>query len=213
MISRRTILLSSLASAAAVPLAEHADARVRRVPTEIANDVYTLPGRVTLGNPRGDVTMVEFFDYNCGFCKNSARDIRPLLQGDPNLKYLLINYAVLGEASIEAARVALAHSMQKTQGGYLALHEALFQLRGRVGAQRAVDVAVSMGAKADKLIADADSDRVTDALTRATRLGDGLGLEATPSFLAGGEAVVGYLDLAAKRKAIANLRRCDKLGC
>lgn len=213
MSSRRTFLISSLATLGGLTLPQTTDAQVRRVPTEIANDVYTLPGRVTLGNPRGDVTMVEFFDYNCGFCKNSAADIRPLLQGDPNLKYLLVNYAVLGEASIEAARVALAHSMQRTQGGYLALHEALFKLRGRVGAQRALDISLSLGANRDKLIADADSDRVTDALTRASRLGDGLGLEATPSFLAGGEAVVGYLDLAAKRKAIANLRRCDKLGC
>jgi protein-disulfide isomerase len=126
---------------------------------------------------------------------------------------VLINYAILGEASIEASRVALAHSLQKTQGGYLALHEALFKLRGRVDAGRAVTTAVELGANREKLITDADSDKVTDALVLASRLGENLGLTATPSFVAGREAVVGYVDLAGKQKALANLRRCEALSC
>jgi protein-disulfide isomerase len=188
-------------------------ARVLRLPSELANEVLTLPGRIVLGNPRGDATMIEFFDYNCGFCKRSAAEIQPLLRADKNLRYVLINYAILGEASIEASRVALAHSMQKTQGGYLALHEALFRLRGRVDAGRAVAASVELGAERTKLIKDADSDRVTDALVLAARLGENLGLNATPSFVAGREAVVGYVDLPGKQKALANLRRCEALSC
>jgi protein-disulfide isomerase len=190
-----------------------AQARVLRLPSELANDVFTLPGRIVLGNPKGDATLVEFFDYNCGFCKRSAAEIRPLLAADRQLRYLLINYAILGEASIEASRVALGFSMQKTPGGYLALHEALFKLRGRVDAGRAVTLATELGASRDKLITDADSDRVTDALVKASQLGENLGLTATPSFVAGREAVVGYVDLPAKQKAIANLRRCEALAC
>ncbi|MGL4634581.1 MAG: DsbA family protein [Beijerinckiaceae bacterium] len=210
---RRFILSGSAAAAFAVGPGSDAQARVMRLPSELANEVLTLPGRVVLGNPRGDATLVEFFDYNCGFCKKSAADIKPFLAGDPNVRYILINYAVLGEASIEASRVALAMTLQKTQGGYLALHEKLFQLRGKVGASRAVDVALSLGANREKLIADADSDKVTDALVRASKLGDSLGLAATPSFVAGREAVVGYLDIPAKRKAMANLRRCEAVTC
>jgi protein-disulfide isomerase len=207
-ISRR----SALAGAAAL-LAAPAAARAVRLPVELAGDVLKLPGRITLGDPAGDVTLVEFFDYNCPFCKNAAADIRPLLKAEPRLRYVLVNYAVLGPASIEASRVALAHSLQRTQGGYLALHEALFKLRGRVDAARAVAASIELGADRAKLIADADSDRVTDALMRASRLGEDLGLIATPAFVAGREAVIGYLDIQQKRKAIANLRRCEAIGC
>jgi protein-disulfide isomerase len=212
MISRR-VLLAGSGAAACVGLTQKASARVLRLPSELANEVLTLPGRIILGNPRGDATMIEFFDYNCPYCKRTAQEIKPLLSADQGLRYVLINYAILGEASIEASRVALAHSMQKTQGGYLALHEALFRLRGRVDAGRAVTASVELGANRTKLIADADSDKVTDALVLASRLGENLGLTATPSFVAGREAVVGYVDLAGKQKALANLRRCEALSC
>jgi protein-disulfide isomerase len=212
MISRRFLLAGS-GALAAVGVTQEATARVLRLPSELASEVLTLPGRIILGNPRGDATMIEFFDYNCPYCKRTAAEIKPLLGADKGLRYVLINYAILGEASIEASRVALAHSMQKTQGGYLALHEALFKLRGRVDAGRAVTAAVELGAAREKLIVDADSDKVTDALVLASRLGDNLGLTATPSFVAGREAVVGYVDLAGKQKALANLRRCEALSC
>jgi protein-disulfide isomerase len=213
MILSRRLLLTASATTAMTLLAGKVDARVLRLATEVSNEIFNLQGRVVLGNLKGDATMIEFFDYNCGFCKNSAREVRPLLAADPELRYILINYAILSEASIEASRVALACSMQKTRGGYLALHEELFKLRGRVGAQRAIDVAVGMGADSKKLIVDADSDRVTDALVKASRLGENLGLTATPSFVAGREAVIGYVDLAGKKKAIANLRRCEAMSC
>jgi protein-disulfide isomerase len=190
-----------------------AAARTLRLPSELAALALQLPGRITLGAAKADVTLIEFFDYNCGFCKRAAADIRPLLRAEPQLRYVLVNYAVLGAASIEASRVALAFSLQQVPGGYLALHEKLFAMRGRVDAARAVAAAVELGADRARLIADADSDRVTDALVRASRLGEELGLVATPSFVAGREAVVGYLDIPQKRKAIANLRRCESLGC
>ncbi len=208
--TRRSLLLAAGVVAFGSRVAE---ARVLQLPTELASDVLRLPGRITLGDPRGDVTLVEFFDYNCGFCKRSAADIRPLLAAEPRLRYVLVNYAVLGERSVEAARVALAHSMQRTAGGYLALHEKLFRLRGAVDAARAVAAAVDLGADRERLVTDADSQRVTDALVKAGRLGEDLGLIATPSFVGGREAVVGYLDIPQKRKAIANLRRCEAIGC
>lgn len=208
VLTRRTAL-----TGAAALLATPAAARVLKLPTELASQALQLPGRITLGDARGDVTLVEFFDYNCGFCKRAAADIRPLLKAEPRLRYVLVNYAVLGAPSIEASRVALAFSMQKVAGGYLGLHERLFQLRGRVDAARAVAMATELGADRERLIADADSDRVTDALMRAGKLGEELGLIATPSFVAGREAVVGYLDIPQKRRAIGNLRRCESMGC
>ncbi len=208
-LSRRGLL----AAGAALLAPRGATAEVLRLPVELVSEILALPGRITLGNVRGDVTLIEFFDYNCPFCKRSAADIRPLVGAEPGLRYVLVNYAILSEASIEASRVALGASMQRTKGGYLALHEALFRLRGRVDAVRALAAAVELGAERERLIRDADSDRVTDALTKATRLGENLGLAATPAFVAGREGVVGYVDLPSKRRAIANLRRCEAVAC
>ena len=210
MLNRRLFIASS-ASIALVPQA--AQARVLRLPSEIVNEIGNLPGRVVVGSTRPDATLIEFFDYNCGYCKRSAAEIRPLISADKNLRYILINYAILGAPSIEASRVALAASMQKIDGGYLALHEKLFALRGRVEATRALQVAEELGVKREKMIEDADSDLVTKALMTASRLGNDLGLAATPSFIGGREGVIGYLDLAQKRRAIANLRKCEGLGC
>jgi protein-disulfide isomerase len=210
---RRALVLGAGAALGSLAAPRPAAARVVRLPSELVNDIDKLPGRVVLGNRQGDATLYEFFDYNCGFCKQSAQEVRPLVAGDARLRYVLVNYAVLGEASIEASRVALAASMQPIKGGYLALHERLFQLRGRVDAARSVAVALELGADRTKLVRDADSNRVTDALTQAAKLGDSLGLIATPSFIAGREGVVGYLDLPQKRKALANLRKCEAMGC
>jgi protein-disulfide isomerase len=213
-VSRRGAIGAGLGTVLAVSARPGvAEARAFRIPSELASEALRLPGRINLGNPAADVTLVEFFDYNCGFCKRSAAEIRPLLTADRDLRYVLVNYAVLGVPSIEASRVALAASMQTIRGGYLALHERLFQLRGRVEANRALDVATDLGVDRDRLIRDADSEAVTDALRRAAQLGDSLNLAATPSFIAGTEAVVGYLDLPQKRRAIQNLRRCERMGC
>jgi protein-disulfide isomerase len=211
--THRRALLAAGAGAVLGLATGPAAARAFRVPVELASRALELPGRITLGDRDGDVTLVEFFDYNCSFCRQSAADIRPLLAGDRSLRYVLVNYAVLGEASVEAARVALGFSMQKTPGGYFALHERLFRLRGRVDALRALGEAVALGADRDRLIRDADSRAVTDALVRSVDLGENLGLVATPAFLAGNEAVVGYVDLAAKRRAIRNLRKCEQTDC
>jgi protein-disulfide isomerase len=201
------------AGGVAALLTTPASSRVLRLPAELAAEAMRLPGRIELGSSRGDVTLVEFFDYNCPFCKRTAAEIRPLLAQAPRLRYVLVNYAVLGAASIEASRVALAFSMQRLPGGYLPLHEALFKLRGQANAARAVALAVELGAQRERLIADADGERVTNALLDAGKLGDSLGLIATPSFVAGREAVVGYLDVPQKLRAIANLRRCEQVSC
>lgn len=184
-----------------------------RLPSELANAVLELDGRVELGRAGADVTLVELFDYNCAFCKQSARDIRPLLAADKGLRVVLINYAVLGELSIEASRLALAASRQKLRGGYLAVHESLFTIRGAVGAGRALRALTELGADRERLIRDADSDAVTAALVNAARLGDSMGLAATPAYIIGNEAFTGFLTLAQKQAVVANFRRCERAVC
>ena len=187
-------------------------AEATRLPSDMVGDVLRLNGRVSLGAKAGDVTLIEFFDYNCPYCRVSAPEIRPLLTSDKALTYVLINYAVLSEASILASKVALAFSMQKA-ARYLDFHERLFARKGQLGAEIAVDTAVSLGADKSKLLLDADSDRVTQALIAAAKLGENLGLRATPSYIIGNEGFQGYINVPAKKIAIANMRACEKTSC
>jgi protein-disulfide isomerase len=184
-----------------------------RLPSELANAVLDLEGRIALGRADADVTLIELFDYNCAFCRQSARDIRPLLAADKGLRIVLVNYAVLGELSIEASRLALAASRQKLRGGYLSVHETLFAVRGVVGAGRALRALTELGADRERLIRDADSDAVTAALINATRLGDSMGIAATPAYIIGNEAFTGVLTMAQKQAVIANFRRCERAVC
>ena len=107
-----------------------------------AEALFNAPNQVTLGNPKGDVTFVEFFDYNCGYCKRAMLDMMALLKNDPNLKIVLKEFPVLGPGSVEAARVGVAVQMQdKSSKKYLEFHQKLLSGRGQVDNARALAVA------------------------------------------------------------------------
>ena len=108
--------------------------------------LFSSPHQVVLGNPHGNVTMVEFFDYNCGYCKRALSDMLDLLKTDPNLKFVLKEFPVLGEGSVEAARVAVAARMQDTTGKkYIEFHQKLLGGRGAADKARALAVAKEVG--------------------------------------------------------------------
>lgn len=211
--TRRHLVLTGLAASLLSGIAQAQGApSFYPVPVELLAGLERLPGRVTLGNPRGDVHLVEFFDYNCPFCRRSAAEVRPLLESDRELRYTLVNFAVLGIPSIGATRVALAFSRQRANR-YLDFHEQMFRQRGTLSHVQAIEIAKSLGADEDKLLDDADSDPVTDAMKAAVALGDQYGFRATPSFLVGRDAVSGYLNLPAKKIAIASFRQCERAIC
>ena len=113
---------------------------------ETSRAVYNSPYQVTLGNPQGDVTLVEFFDYNCGYCKRALGDKIELLKSDPKLKIVLKEFPVLGPGSIEAAQVAVAVRMQdKTGKKYFDFHQKLLSLRGQADKARAIAAAKETG--------------------------------------------------------------------
>ena len=206
-ISRRALFLGL----AAAPFAAEARETLR-LPSELANRIEKLPGLVTLGNAKGDVTLYEFFDYNCPYCRNSARDILPLIKSDPGLRYVLVNYAVLGAPSIEAARVALAVRRLKPPA-YLAFHLALFERRGQLGGARALEAAAAQGLAEKAILAEANQRRVTDAMIQAAKLGEALGIVATPSYVTGVEALLGFVPLEEKQAMVANMRKCERASC
>ncbi len=184
-----------------------------RLPSELANEVGNLPGLVSVGAREPTVMLYEFFDYNCPFCKQSGRDVRGLIKSDRRLAYGLVNYAVLGIPSIGATRVALAYAKEQAPTAYLAFHEKMLAMRGTVDGTRALELAVTLGADRAALLERANSDATTKAMTAHVRLGDSLGLRATPSYVALTEAFEGFLTVPEKKKIIANVRACEKAVC
>ncbi len=176
-----------------------------------AKQLYSAPDHVVLGNPNGNVTFVEFFDYNCGYCKHAMSDMLTLLKSDPNLKVLLKEYPVLGQGSVEAAKVAVAVRMQAPKR-YLEFHTKLLGGRGRADEARALAVAKTMGLDMTRLRKDMQSDAVKNMLNTDYALGRALGLNGTPSYVIGDNVVVGAVGLDALKQKIANAR-CGKDAC
>ena len=124
-----------------------ADAEKHRAAVEEnSKALFSSPHQVVLGNPQGNVTMVEFFDYNCGFCKRAMADMLDLMKTDHNLKFVLKEFPVLGEGSVEAAHVAVAARMQDATGKkYIEFHQKLLGGRGQADKVRALAVAKDVG--------------------------------------------------------------------
>jgi protein-disulfide isomerase len=165
--------------------------------------LFSSPHQVVLGNPQGNVTMVEFFDYNCGFCKRAMSDMLDLIKADSNLKFVLKEFPVLGEGSVEAARVAVAARMQDTNGKkYIEFHQKLLGGRGGADKMRALAVAKEVGFDMPRLERDMGSDEVKKTIAENMKLAEALGVSGTPSYVVGEEVVVGAVGLDALREKI-----------
>ncbi|WP_112662002.1 DsbA family protein [Microvirga flavescens] len=206
ILSRRAFVAGCAASQLTVPAFAQKAPEPQRVPVELVEDTLALPSLVRLGHEHGDVIVVEYFDYNCPWCKRSAQDLPTLLKAEPDVSYALVNFAVLGAPSVEATRIALGFLQLQGPEKYLDLHLALFGLRGAVNGQRALAEAEKLGADPQKLVDLADAKKTTQWMKQAFQLGNSLGLIATPSFLVGTDSYVGGMTLAQKREAIAKAR-------
>ena len=192
-----------------------AEAEKHRATVKENSDViFSSPRQVTLGNPQGDVTVVEFFDYNCGYCKRAMSDMLELMKGDAKLKFVLKEFPVLGESSVQAAQVAAAVRMQDKTGGkkYLEFHQKLLAGRGPADKARALAVAKEIGLDVARIEKDMGSDEVKATLEESFKLAEALGLNGTPSYVVGGDVVVGAVGLNTLKEKV-NAARCGKATC
>jgi protein-disulfide isomerase len=193
-----------------------AAADVEKAKIAVANNSETLfnsSRQVVLGNPNGDVTMVEFFDYNCGFCKRAMSDMLNLLKDDPKLKIILKEFPVLGPGSVEAAKVAVAVRMQDKSGKkYLEFHQKLLGGRGQADKTHALAVAKDVGMDMKRIDTDMASDEIKVSLEESLKLGETLGLNGTPSYVIGTDVVIGAVGLDALRTKVSTAR-CGKAVC
>jgi protein-disulfide isomerase len=164
--------------------------------------------QVTLGNPKGDVTVVEFFDYNCGFCKRALSDLLDLIKQDAKVKVVLKEFPVLGPDSVAAARVAVAVHLQDPGGAkYLAFHQQLLGTRGHADQARALAIADELGLDMARLARDMASAEVTATLDESRKLARQLGINGTPSYVVGDTVVIGAVGLRALTAEVAALRK------
>jgi protein-disulfide isomerase len=180
---------------------------------DVRQTLINSPHSYVAGNPSGDVTLVEFFDYNCGYCKQSLADLRNLMKADPKLRVVLKDFPVLGPDSVEASRVALAAKEQLKGEKLFEYHTRLMETRGRVGGERAMTLAKEMGLDLARLQKDMESPAVRTALQENVGLGDKLGLSGTPAFIVGDEVIPGAVGAEPLRKVVMNVRSCGKAAC
>jgi protein-disulfide isomerase len=170
--------------------------------------LFNSAHQVTLGNPQGDVTLVEFFDYNCGYCKRAMADMLQLLKTDPNLRVVLKEFPVLGPGSVEAAHVAVAVRMQdKTGKKYLDFHQKLLGGRGPADKARALAAAKEAGLDMARLEKDLASDEVKMTLDEAIKVAEAIGLNGTPSYIVGADVVIGAQGYDVLKEKVAAARR------
>jgi protein-disulfide isomerase len=172
-----------------------------------ATALFSSPHQVTLGNPHGDVTLVEFFDYSCGFCKRALPDMMALIKDDPNLKIVLKELPILGPGSAEAARIAVAVRMRDPDGQkYLAFHQQLLGTAGPASRDKALAAAKDLGLDMAQLEKDAASEEVAATLGEDARLAAAMGIRGTPGYVVGDEVVLGAVGLAALKTRIGAAR-------
>ncbi len=178
-----------------------------------AKAIFSSPRQVTLGNPDGDVTFVEFFDYNCGYCKRAMLDMLALMKADPKLKVVLKEFPVLGPASLEAAQVGVAVRMQdKTGKKYLEFHQKLMGGRGQADKSHAMAAAKDAGLNMAQLEKDLASPEIKATLDESFKLAEALGMNGTPAYVIGSDVVIGAVGLPALQEKI-NTNRCGKATC
>jgi protein-disulfide isomerase len=178
-----------------------------------AATLFNSARQVVLGNPKGNVTLVEFFDYNCGYCKRALADMMDLLKTDPELRIVLKEFPVLGPGSVEAAQVAVAVRMQDKDGKkYLDFHQKLLGGRGQADKAHALAVAKEAGLDMARLEKDMASPEIKATLEEAFKLAQDLGVNGTPSYVVGTELVVGAVGLSALKEKV-NTARCGKPSC
>ncbi|MFO1189220.1 MAG: DsbA family protein [Alphaproteobacteria bacterium] len=166
--------------------------------------LFDDPMAPVIGNPAGDVTIVEFFDYRCPYCKQAHATVNALLAEDPGIRLVHKHLPILGPDSVVAARAALA---ARRQAPYARYHDALMQSRGAFTEDSVVKAAVSLGMDGDRLMADMKDDRLLVALRGNVTLAQALDIRGTPSYVVGNAIYFGAPDAATLRQLVAEARK------
>ena len=173
--------------------------------------IFNAPHDLAIGNPEGKITVVEFFDYNCGYCKRAVSDMDAIVKSNPDVRFVLKEFPILGQDSVDAHKVSSAVKLLAPEK-YGEFHRALMAGE-HADEARAIEVAKSLGLTEEHIrakMAEAPNDEsVRDAYQLATKLG----ITGTPSYIIGNEAVFGAVGEAELAQKISNVEQCGKTVC
>ncbi|PZF76209.1 DsbA family protein [Aestuariivirga litoralis] len=173
-----------------------------------AKEIFHSPNDYVAGNPKGDVTIVEFFDYNCGWCKKGFPEVMSLIEQDKNLRFVLKEFPIFGGDSDYAAMAAIA---AKKQNKYWELHQAMFQHEGKITKEAVDELATKHGIDLAKLKADMKDPSVAQELADNHQLAQSLAINGTPGFIIDDKVSPGYLPADSLAQIIDEVRK--KGGC
>lgn len=166
-------------------------AQQEKIISKNADALFRSPHAFAVGDPNGDVTVVEFFDYNCGFCRRAMPTVVKLVEQDPKVKLVLKELPIFGDDSEDAAKGALA---AHKQGKYFEMHQKLFSEPGKANKDKVLRIANELGLDVPQLEKDMESEDVKQALDEARELAQKLGLQGTPLYLVGDQTIPGAPD-------------------
>jgi len=203
LVSHPDVLVEAMSALREKQEAEQAKARQAALTTN-RDQLLKDPATPVGGNAEGDVTLIEFFDYQCGYCKAVFQDLQKLLKDDPKLRFVYKELPILSPASRLAAQAALA---SQAQGKYVAFHNALMSHRGQLSEEVIFRLAGSAGLDLERLRQDMADPRIERQLNANQELAEALEIRGTPGFVLGSQVIPGVLDLGALKKMIADERK------
>ncbi len=175
--------------------------------------IFNSPFDGVVGNPNGKVTIVEFYDYNCGYCKRARADMHALMQENPDLRFVLKEFPILGPDSQKAHVVSMAF-LKLMPEKYLEYHDKLLGGEGRAGEESAIKVALELGADEAKLREAMKDPAIIEAFNQTYDLANKLQISGTPSYVVGNEVVFGALGKDVLAEKVATARTCqDSATC
>lgn len=180
---------------------------------ELVKRMQGLESLIPVGNPSGDVTLYQFYDLNCPFCREAAHDVDALLKADPKLKLVFVPYPVLSVASVQGGLVEVIAARMLPPEKFLELHRQIYAGRGVVDGMRVLDASIKLGLDRDKVLAQAQTQSTLDILRSHADFGSAAKLVATPAYVINGVAIVGHPGQRALRSVVASVRKCGKVAC
>ena len=174
--------------------------------TSLTAELTLNPASPVIGNPDGDVTIVEFFDYRCGYCKRVFPTIQALLKEDGNIRYVLKEFPILGPDSLVASQAALA-VWNTTPEKYMPFHSALMTSRGSLNAAKIFSVAGDLGLDTDAIRKNMKNAPVSDEINKNMELSESLGITGTPAFIIGDQLAPGAISMDEIKKMVALARK------
>jgi protein-disulfide isomerase len=174
---------------------------------ERADEIFRQPDDPVAGDPSGNVTLVEFFDYHCGYCRRMVGDLRALVDADAKVRFVFKELPVLGPDSVTAAKAALAAS-RLDRGKYYDFHVALMQSKD-LSRDTVLKIAVAKGYEADTMAAEMDAAWVQERLDANQALAESLGINGTPSFVIGKTLIPGAVDIGRLAQLVQDERNAS----